>query len=326
MGRANWLRDAKWGVFMHYLTDKETTSAEWNAMIDGFQTEALAEQLSSVGASYFVITIGQASGHFCAPNAVYDGIAGVFPSKCSRRDLVSDLYDALSPKGIRLMVYMPSEGPSVQPEKDRFGYKYCYVTDENGRRVQPLRFTGDRLVEFQLKWQSVIREWSLRWGTKVAGWWVDSCYAADVMYRFPDEPNFRSFAAALRAGNPDAIVAFNPGVKTPVIRWSEEDDYTAGEIMGALPVGAFARDAYKKRGADRFDPIPADVDGAQYHILTPLGKYWSSGAPRFPDELVVGYTRFVTDHGGAITWDVPKLKSGLIPDEFMRQLALLKDL
>ena len=48
---------------MHYLTDKETTSAEWSAMIDGFQTESLAEQLSSVGASYFVITIGQAPGH-----------------------------------------------------------------------------------------------------------------------------------------------------------------------------------------------------------------------------------------------------------------------
>lgn len=322
--RTNWLREAKWGVFIHYLTGAETTSEEWNAMIDGFKAEELARQLESVGASYFFITIGQTSGHYCAPNATYDEIARVYPSKCSRRDLVSDLYDALSPKGIRLMVYMPSEGPSVQPEKDRFGYKYCYVTDENGRRVQPLRFTGERLVEFQLKWQAVIREWSLLWGKKVSGWWVDSCYAADAMYRFPDAPNFKSFADALRAGNPDALVAFNPGVKTPVIRWSEEDDYTAGEIMGALPVGDFARDADKKRGADRFDSISADVDGAQYHILSHLGKYWSSGAPRFPDELVAGYTRFVIEHGGAITWDVPKLENGLIPNEYIRQLSLLK--
>jgi hypothetical protein len=29
------------------------------------------------------------------------------PSKCARRDLVSDLYDALQPRGIRLLVYLP---------------------------------------------------------------------------------------------------------------------------------------------------------------------------------------------------------------------------
>ncbi len=326
MGRADWLRDAGWGVFMHFLTGKDTTPEEWNAKVDGFRTGELAAQLASVGASYFFITVGQASGHYCAPNATYDGIAGVLPSKCSRRDLVADLYDALTPHGIRLLVYMPSEGPSVQPEKGRFGWEYCYVKDENGKVVEPRRFTGERLADFQRRWESVIREWSLRWGKKVSGWWVDSCYAADAMYRFPDEPNFHSFAAALRAGNPDAVVAFNPGVKTPVIRWSDEDDYTAGEIMGALPVGDWRPDADKGPRGNRFGPPPADVKGAQYHILTHLGQYWGYGAPRFPDELVVGYTRFVNSHGGTVTWEVPHLDNGLIPDEYLRQLTLLRDL
>ena len=43
-----------------------------------------------------------------------------------------------------------------------------------------------------------------RWGQKVWGWWFDGCYFADAMYRHPDAPNFASFAAAAKAGNPDA--------------------------------------------------------------------------------------------------------------------------
>ena len=53
---------------------------------------------------------------------------------------------------------------------------------------------GGRLAEFQRKWEAVIREWSLRWGKSVSGWWIDGCYFADQMYRFDDEPNFASFA------------------------------------------------------------------------------------------------------------------------------------
>ena len=35
----------------------------------------------------------------------------------------------------------------------------------------------------------------------VWGWWIDSCYFADEMYRNPKPPNFQSFAAAtVRAG------------------------------------------------------------------------------------------------------------------------------
>ena len=56
--------------------------------------------------------------------------------------------------------------------------------------------TGKRLAEFQQKWEEIIRDWSLRWGDKLRGWWIDGCYFADAMYRFPDPPNFESLAAA----------------------------------------------------------------------------------------------------------------------------------
>lgn len=147
---------------------------------------------------------------------------------------VADLYEALAPYGIALMVYLPSGAPAQDKVAvERLGWKWGFHGEwpawNTGR-------TGERLAEFQLRWEAIIREWSLRWGKKVKGWWIDGCYFADEMYRHPEPPNFASFAAALKAGNPDSLVAFNPGVKVPVICHSEEEDYTAGEISEAFPV------------------------------------------------------------------------------------------
>lgn len=62
------------------------------------------------------------------------------------------------------------------------------------------------------------------------------------------------------------------------------------------------------------------VDGAQFHVLNFLGEMWLHGEPRFPDELVVGYTKYITQHDGVVSWDVPITPDGRIPDAFMRQL------
>jgi hypothetical protein len=84
--------------------------------------------------------------------------------------------------------------------------------------------------EFQLKWERVIRDWSQCWGKKVEGWWFDGCYFPNSMYRSTQPPNFESFAAAARAGNPDAVIAFNPGVVYRILSMTPHEDFTAGEI------------------------------------------------------------------------------------------------
>lgn len=295
--RAEWFQKAKWGVFTHYLTSEKTSAEEWNKLVDGFDVQGVAKQLKAVGASYYFITIGQNSGHYCAPNRTYDMLVGIKPSKCSRRDLVSDLYDALNPLGIKLMVYLPSGAPDRDPlAMEKLKWESGVWGSANNKR----------LAEFQVMWQDVIREWSMRWGKKVCGWWIDGCYFADAMYRQSDPPNFRSFAEALRAGNPDAIVAFNPGVMVPVVSHSEYEDYTAGEISEAFPACPGPR-----------------VSQAQHHILSYLGENWSRGKPRFAREFAAGYTKDVTSKGGVVTWDVPTDERGLIPQEYIEQLKLI---
>jgi len=176
--------------------------------------------------------------------------------------------------------------------------------------------TGERLATFQIKWEAIITEWSLRWGKNVHGWWIDGCYFPDQMYRFDDEPNFASFARALKAGNPDSIVAFNPGVKVPVIAFTRHEDYAAGEVN--LKEFGKAVEACPGRW------LECEGRKVQFQILTYLGSTWCKGdRPQLPDETIIATTRQLAAKGGVVTFDVPIQKSGLIPTPFVEQLRAI---
>ena len=306
--RAGWMREAKLGVMTHYLADwiarreggagegrqpAAMTVQRWNELIDRFDVEALAAQLESVGARYLIFTIGQNSGYFASPNAAYDAVVGHDPSHCSRRDLILDLAKALRPRGIWLIAYLPAGAPNG----DRIARERLQW--QNG--PHPNR-------EFQRHWEAVIREWSTRWGTNVAGWWFDGCYWPNLMYRGEQPPNFASFAAAARAGNPDGVVAFNPGVVYRTISVTPHEDYIAGEID-------HPEKHVIRRVADGL------VDGSRLHLLSYLGKTWGAAPPRFTAEQAIDFTRPTLKAGGCVTWDVPIQDGGTIPKELLEQLA-----
>ena len=105
-------------------------------------------------------------------------------------------------------------------------------------------------LAFAEKWSEVIQEWSDRYGDKVAGWWFDGGYEH---IGFNDAIADR-YAAAVKHGNPKAIVTFNPGVK--VIRWTKAEDYTAGELNEPLP-------SSRRPLAGRLAMARADLPGRQ---------------------------------------------------------------
>ncbi len=303
--RAAWLRKARFGVMSHYLSDcierndptaPPMTVERWNNFIDHFDVNALAKQLHEVGADYYLITIGQNSGYYLAPNATYDRIVGITPSHCSRRDLVSDLSAALAKYDIRLMVYLPSGAP----DKDAIADKALQW--ENG---------AHRNAEFQKNWEAVIRDWSQRFGKKVSGWWFDGCYWPDAMYRSAEAPNFASFAAAARTGNPDAIVGFNPGV-TPgdLHALTPAEDYTAGEASDPNAQSAHP-DGHGL------------VEGATPHVLTYIGSDWARAPKRFTDEQLLAVVRRLKSMGIAVTLEVVIEASGKLPQTFVDQLKTM---
>jgi alpha-L-fucosidase len=281
-------------------------------MIDGFDVEGLARQLEELRAGYFLLSIGQNSGYFLAPNPTYDRITGITPSKCSRRDLVSDMADALAKRGIRMMVYLPSGAPAG---------------DEAAVKALEWNNGPFRNREFQQKWEAVIGDWSKRWGKKVSGWWFDGCYWPNHMYR-GEAPNFETFAAAARAGNPDSIVAFNPGVFYPVWPMTQHQDFTAGEVSDLTR--DLVRDGRMRAENGRYD---GKADGVQLHVLSFVGETWGHAGPagrrdpfgeaRLTARELVGITTKVLAYGGAFTWDVPVERNGRIPREFMSRLGQL---
>lgn len=283
-----WLRDARWGVFSHFLphmpsapVPQDMTAAHWATRVNGFRADALADQLSSVNAAYYFITIGQAGDYFCSPNATYERLFGPSHGRLSSRDLIADIAKALGPKGIRLCVYLPALGAATPADQPR--------------------------------WQAVIREWSQRWGAAVSAWWIDG------MYHRPED--YKTFTDVFKSGNPDALVAYNTGPvgmnRDQLMPATPYEDYLAGEVDFFLPtcgVRVFDGKSYYQG---------PNIAGDQLHFLNFLGAWWGTGEPRYSNELVLSWTGHVNDHGGTVTWDVPLDADGTIAPAFLRQLAAL---
>ncbi len=266
-GAADWLREARLGVFMHFWAN----TSNQMALVEAFDVPAVARQVKAMGARYFVLTLGQNAGFYNAPNAVYDRVLGIGPGeRCSKRDLPLDLHRALEPEGIRLMLYLPCQAPNRDPAAQRaFGLP-------EGPKDQPVDGA------FARKWAEVIHEWSARYGDKVAGWWFDGGYAHIGF----NDAIAAIYADAVKRGNPRAIVTFNPGVR--LVRHTKAEDYTAGELndpFGSLPTA----------------PL---VEGSQWHALTFLGSSWGRRDTRHPTERWVEWVTATARKGGAVTLDL----------------------
>ncbi len=314
--RSEWMSTAKWGLFMHFLSAPPSTSVagvqnadEWNRKVDAFNTDKLAEQLAESGAGYFYITIGQCSGYYCSPNESYERITGT--GKCSKRDLVNDLYESLSKYNIPLLVYLPSHAPSGDIQAFKAlkcipPWNYSQWSPPDMDSLKKYEEKDARISIFQRKWEAIIREWSMRWGRKIKGWWFDGGYYYETLYKNDNEPNFTSFAAAVRSGNPDSLFTLNSGVIYPPLTIDIEEDYTAGEINDVWRLPALGK--YDKQ--------------ALYHVLSFMGPYWGKGPSRFTAEEMTKYARKITDYGGAFTWDIPFNQDGTLDGH---TLNILKD-
>jgi hypothetical protein len=290
--RGDWL-PGRYGVFMHFLPGDAPSLAR----VAQFDVEALARQLEAMGANWFVLTLGQNSGYLNAPNAVYDRVTGYAAGeRCAARDLPLALAEALEPRGIRLMLYLPCQTPNRDRQAQRaFGLA-------EGPVDQPLS------TAFADRWAEVIGAWAERYGTRVAGWWFDGGYAH---IGFNDAIAQR-YAAAVHHGNPAGIATFNPGVK--LVRATRAEDYTAGELN------------------EPFDHVPASpwLDGSRWHALTYLGSHWGSRDTRYPDDRWAAWAAKVAAGGGAVTfdmgpnWDPQAGPIGALAEAQVRQVQAVK--
>ncbi len=279
------MQSRRFGVFNHFLygnpgseMPKGADLTDWNARCELFDVERVAKELHDVGAGYYFITLMQGRKYMCAPNATFDEIAGTKPGEaCARRDLVADLYEALSKYDIDLYLYYTGDGP--------------YKDEAIGRKFGFNEPRKDVSLSFAEKWAAVLEEYAVRYGEKVKGWWIDGCYD----YFAYDQEKLTPYYNAVKKGNPSTLVTMNNGVKDDLYRWYEKEDFTSGEFNDFTCI-----------------PTGADIGGSVPHILAPLGISpdgspwggWCQPGCKRDGKYLRDYIRQVNEKGGVVTVDI----------------------
>ena len=334
-----WLYEAGWGVWMHYLdhsllnpyqpwgpefqsqctpeswpelatnqTKLQIAVREWNRIVDGFDVKGLVRQLQELQAGFLVFTLGQVGGFYCSPNATLDSItASVAPgiSFCSRRDLVNELADELARANLRLIVYVPAEIPAWNP-------LICRAFDATGATAN----VATNQAAYA-RWETVLRDWSRRFGTKASGWWIDNPngiagYQQTSVAGRTQPPVWSSLADALRAGNAHAIVTLAEWPPAPGSRWSISD-YGSGE---------------RQPGSGQYTCGGRWIDGRQWFSESSLYAFdfrtrTFSAAPVIASDTAAAQTRTIIANGGVCAWDVSYNLDGTIASDYFAALKII---
>lgn len=294
----DWFSESKYGIFVHFLYPRMYTDfpcKSINEQVEMFDTELFAENCEKAGAEYVMFTLGQNTGYFCAPNRTYDNICGFRAGeKCSYRDLPMDIAFSLRARGIKLFLYAASNAPSKGGEEISLSFG-----NNSGNVLWNDYKVNDNVRE---NWCAVLREWALRYGTNIAGWWFDGNYP-DVGI---DDEYARRMEQAVLCGNPSALTAYNPGQQM-IKRHRSVGDYTAGEMRDLkwAPEGKFA-------------------DGLLWHLLTYMGSGWGQPNARYSDEYVIDFVKRSAQVGGVVSFDIFCENDGSFSEEQMHQFVKLK--
>lgn len=279
------LYNAKFGVFTHYIGAfyfnlEPDHGEEWCRMIENVDVKKLAENISRTGAGYYFITVMQRCRYMLAPNSTFDSIAKTKPGEaCPRRDIIPELADELKKYNIDLYLYFTGDGPF---KDKKIGRRFGLT--RHGMHVIRTRYVR--------KWASVLEEYSVRYGDKVKGWWIDGCYRK---LGFRDK-HLDMFVNAAKKGNPDAIVAMNNGLNPVLVKQHPLEDFTAGEFEDF-----------------KYIPDRRFFDGAQAHILAPLGvspvpaspgRAWCQPGVKYDAGYMTDYIKRCNEAGAVVTVDI----------------------
>ena len=294
----DWFRDAAYGIMVHYLKPvivPDGGAIEWNNAVNSFDVEKFANQSKEAGVGFVMLTLGQNSGYYCSPNATFDSIVGVKPGElCSNRDLPLDLIKELNKHNIPLILYLPGNPPvgnKLVSERFKYPFKNDSATSQYN---QPIL-------------ENMIREWSLRYGDGVKGWWFDGLYSWNAIRStrmdMSLKHNISTHTLAAKAGNKQSIVSYNYGfgeiqVNTPYC------DYSSGE----------------KRTIDEFPSGRWIEDGVQWFLFTYLGEKWGGKGQQFETDKLSSMAEKIVKSEGILCLEVVVDATGEILPHHLEQI------
>ena len=243
--RADWMA-GKRGMMVHWLFGEP---GRIDYYVNGFDINKFMADFDATKSDYLVFTVGQNAGVYASPNSKITGYAG--EGHCPTRDLVGEIAAAVHARGKKFIAYLPCELNANTTLHEGFGW--------------PAAGSGKDMSTFQARWLEVITEWAVRWGSNLDGWWIDGY--TDGGTHWPDAMDGETealWAAALRAGNSNAVITFNNGLakKTPRAGAILED-YLAGEINSPSAISDWTLTEFAER-----------TTSCRTHFLMPIDGFW----------------------------------------------------
>jgi len=284
---AKWMWDAKWGFFTHFLPHMASLPS----------SIITAKQWNKKVNSLQVKQLGDQLSVLKTPY-FFITIGQHREYYCSPNKTFDKLFG--SDRGVRTERDLIAD---IAAELVPRGIKMCVYSNCHGsyESVHGVRSQDPKEQEM---WLEVLTEWSERWGKSVSAWWLDG--GRKVSY-----PVYKAYIKALKAGNQDALVSTK--LWGALSNEQIHEDYIGGESGFLLAVSDKHHNEYRQGVSEK---IPL-------HFLTFLGTFWGIGEPRFPVEVVTGWTKHINNLGGPVSWDCPITDSGMIPDKVYDQLAIL---
>lgn len=323
-GDVSWMIKAKYGVFMHYqyrillgyssgtqrmgtrplLPDTSLmTAKEWNKLVDQFDVKGFANQMAKAKIGWVMFCLDD---HYfawpCSPNSKFNLYTGYGPGeKCSKRDLIMDVADALNAKGIKLIVYYAGLNGYQKEPKILAGFGDAFRGNVGEK--------GAPSAESRRKRLEILEEYANRFGTKIAGWWFDT----PGKNSYDEKPyDWWKINSIVHNANPKAVIALAQGgmsMMGPLVPGI--DDYTGGDTWTKQDLIKLIPKNYPAQG------------GILWHGKIYCGNvYHGQGdANQFTDKELIDWIKTCNDQGGVCTLDWPiNPSNGLIPDFGIKQM------
>jgi hypothetical protein len=319
-GDSAWMLKAKYGIFMHYQyrillgysiktkpqfpSPSQMTAAEWNRFVDGFDVNGFAEQMAEAKVGWVIFCLDD---HYfawqCSPNKAFSGFTGYAPGdKCSRRDLLLDVANALNAKGVKLICYFAGLNGYMKEPKVLAG-----LMDQSSGRGE-FNEKSPPSLECRDRRLAVLKEYADRFQTRIAGWWFDGVEPSSYSAQPHD---WWEIHGIVHTASPKAVIAFSWGANEEACVCRGIDDYAAG-------------DTWSKQDLKRLTPktLPAQ-DGVLWHGKIYCGNiYHGQGdSNQFSDQELIDWITTCNNQGGICTLDWPfDTKTGLLKDFAFAQL------
>ncbi len=243
---ARWMSDLKYGFFFHWNSCSMPRQGEpksYEEAVKDFDADAFAKMVNDCGGQLVFFTTSWAEYYFPAPLQTIDNI---IPGRTASRDLILALSDALGKYGIKLILYYHTG----------HGDKEWWDKQNYSREHPEMLFSN---------LEQIMGEISDRYGSKIAGLWLD-----DGMGYYPNGANFEKITTAVKRGNPNMVVCYNPWIFP---KFTEFQDFYAGE-MGLSEKSAGIENPYLPVGGDgRFTGGPHQGLQATYCGLLEPGDW-----------------------------------------------------